>query len=152
MKLLVVALIGCASSPPNHTEEPVAPPPPMKRAPIVTPIEDAPASAPAPAPVAAAKKPYADEIHSVAFKHATVVLKHPGIDSGKLGVIRKGARAAVTRAIAGDHGCERWLEIVPRGWVCESAVEPSRAAPTALAKVSLGDDDGDDTRALVPGV
>src|SRR5262245_47051597 len=148
-QLLVVAVIGCASSP-NHPEEPIAPPPPMKRAPIVTPIEDAPASAPAPIPAAAAK-PYTDDIHSVQFKHATVVLKHPGVDSGKLGVIRKGARAAVMQAIAGDHACERWLEIAPRGWVCETAVEPSRAAPTAPAKVSLADDSGDDTRALVPG-
>jgi hypothetical protein len=139
--LLAVALIGCASSP-SHPEEPVTPAP-KKPVPIVTPIvEAAPAPAPASAPAVAPTV--------VQLKRTSVVLKHPGIDAGKLGVIRKGARAEVMHEVDGDRSCARWLEIAPRGWLCESAVEPTDRPATTREDVALTDDS--DPESLVPGV
>ncbi len=144
--LLALLLIGCGGS----TSHPVEPTPPKK---IVMTVEvvppgpgptPAPAPAPAPAPdySAVAAELFGEGFRSVELRAAAVLRKAPHADSNKVGVIRKGTRASVMRAEVAENGCKkgRWLELAPRGWVCEGAIEPSREAPTAATAVSLTDD------------
>jgi hypothetical protein len=140
MKSLCIALVvGCGSTVPEMAETRIVIH--AKQPPVVTPIvvEEPP-------------KPgvFPPEIRSVEFKQITILRKEPRLDSAKVGVIRKHARVAVAKAITGE-GCKdgRWLLIVPRGWTCESAIEPSREVPTATVAASLNTiDEGP----LVPGV
>jgi lipoprotein-anchoring transpeptidase ErfK/SrfK len=158
-KLLALLLIGCGSSP-SHPSDPVEA---SKIVMDVTVVAPAPAPAPTPGPAPAAPRrvgplapiiesveavlagtAYPDAIRSVQLLASTAVRQAPRADADKLGVIGKGARAAVRTAAPGGDGCTRgrWLEIEPRGWVCEAAVRPSEEAPTAAPAASLAEDDG----------
>ncbi len=108
--------------------------------PVVTPIVAVTAQ---PAP-----KVFPDNIHSVTFVKTTNLYKSP-TDATKIGVIKNGARAAVTEAMVAD-GCKtRWLHIAPRGWVCETMIEPSSEEPTTAVAFSF---DHEEDGPLVPGV
>jgi lipoprotein-anchoring transpeptidase ErfK/SrfK len=113
--------------------------------------------APAPAPAAPAAKPapvapasdaiaaelFGEGIRSVELRATTTLRKQPDAESDKVGVIRKGTHAPVRRALPGDRGCGRWIELEPRGWTCETGLVPSREAPTVATVVSLTDDDAE---------
>jgi hypothetical protein len=90
-------------------------------------------------------------IRSVRFLRTTTLLAAPRADADKIGVIRTGARAAATDARPGDDDCDgRWIAIAPRGWACESSIEPTTEAPTTAVAHALTDEPDDD-RPLVPG-
>jgi len=75
----------------------------------------------------------------VRFVTTTIVRGAPDDAALPLGVVAKGTRAAVkSERIVGD--C-RWIEIAPRGWLCERSVEPTTDAPTTASVVALDSDD-----------
>jgi hypothetical protein len=138
--LVVCALIGCGSAKPELAETRIVIH--AKQPPVVTPIED---------PTEQAKPAkQADAPRVVRFKQVTVLRKEPHVDGAKVGVIAKDTRVAIAKE-ATAAGCKdhRWVMIVPRGWTCESAVEPTTEPPTTAATVSL--DAPDDGVPLVPG-
>jgi hypothetical protein len=52
--------------------------------------------------------------------------------SNRYGLVAAGSRVGWQRVVDGVRGgdCERWIEILPRGFVCESEVRPSPLPPT----------------------
>ena len=138
--LLVLCLVGCATSPP-HSSEPVAALP--AAAPVAAPTEPAPAVEPEAAPVIV-DAPYDDDVRSVRFLATTTLRKQPASTADKIGVIAKDARARPAQSAPPGHGCaRRWIEVAPRGWACETVLAPSSDEPTAASNVALGDDDDD---------
>ena len=82
----------------------------------------------------------------VELDRSTVVFARPRTDATKLGVIKKKTRVEVTgTAELATSECRRWLEIAPRGWICETGTSPTlepatTAAPSSLAQL---EDDGE---------
>lgn len=107
----------------------------------VTPIETAPPAAAAAA--AAMAPPTGASVTVVEFQRTTTLLEAPRADAERIGVIKKKARAVVASEAPGDESCARWIEIAPKGWTCESAVEITSEPPTAATPVALDEDDSD---------
>ena len=137
--VLALLLVSCASSP-SHTADPTPEPDlePMIHmtatepvsAPVVTPL-------PAATPVDAAPK----NVATMRFVHGYAVRKEPRADSAPFGIAKKGTIVAVQRTLPAAGGCAaRWIEIAPRGWVCEDVLEPSDEVPTVSSAASLADD------------
>lgn len=60
--------------------------------------------------------------------------------SARIGIIGRDARARVVQIKPPNEGCpKRWLQIAPRGWVCESNVVVATEPPTEAARVPLDD-------------
>ncbi len=87
----------------------------------------------------------------VRFLTTTVLKKEPRADAAKVGVIRKDA-VAVRASEATGAGCknDRWVEVGPRGWACETAIEITTDEATKAAPISF--DQPEDDKPLVPGV
>jgi lipoprotein-anchoring transpeptidase ErfK/SrfK len=148
MRWIPLLLVSCANLP---THAPVAthaaaPPPPIA-APIATSIAAPAAAAPPSARVAEVEDDGEPTVEEVV--HATALRKAPSRDAALVGVIDQGTRAAVlTIGPTGDGcGASRWIELAPRGWICESALAPTTELPTPATEVAL--DHLDDE--LVPG-
>ena len=78
----------------------------------------------------AAAGPYPDEVKSVRILDTTTLRTRPDGGADKVGVIRKGTRAPVRAEAPAGNGCERrWIELEPRGWACETALEPTTEPP-----------------------
>lgn len=138
---LALLIAGCGS-PAAPAVEPAAPEKIVMAVSIKPPAQ--PTTPPAPPAPSPAETLFGEGIRSVSILTATVLRKEPDASSDKVGVIRKGARAGVLRAVEGGKakGCARgrWIELAPRGWACESALSPSREEPTKSETVSLADD------------
>jgi lipoprotein-anchoring transpeptidase ErfK/SrfK len=96
--------------------------------------------------IANAASPVASDADVVELDKSTVVFARPRTDATKLGVIKKKARARVVgTAEIEDSQCSRWLEVAPRGWICENATSPTFEPPTAAAPSTLAalEDDGE---------
>ncbi len=94
--------------------------------------------------IANAASPSATDV--VELDKSTIVFARPRTDATKLGVIKKKARAVVVgSAELEDSDCPRWLELAPRGWICETATSPTTEPPTSPATTSLAalQDDGE---------
>lgn len=90
--------------------------------------------------------PYGPEVRSLRLKRSIVVRLDP-VESGKpLGTVAQDTRVSFTRAAAGDAACPRWIEISPRGWVCERYLEPSKKEPLGVELPKLKEGE------IVPGV
>ena len=98
--------------------------------------------------------PYGPEVRSLRVKRSIVVRLDPAEGGKPLGTVAQDTRVGFTRAAAGDASCPRWIEIAPRGWVCERYLEPSKketrardgwegAAGAASAGTGAGDVDGE---------
>jgi len=147
--LLALALTSCASNP-SHTADPIREPDlePTIRMTVIPPPAPAPAvvapvvAAVAPAATPSLDAPYDETVRSVRLLHRATVRKQPSAEADAYGVAKKGTRAAVLRALPAGDGCRsRWIEIQPRGFVCEDVLEPSPAEPTALVAPSLDTDE-----------
>jgi len=147
---LTLAILGCTTTSIHHAPEPgasrviamrVFPAPLARGAAAATPVA---ASAPIVTPI---DVPRAEV---VAMRANVTVRKAPGRDARPLGVVRKGTRAAVKNVAYASDGCAsgRWLELAPRGWLCDDQVEPSALAPTTAADVAL---DSVDDADVLPG-
>jgi hypothetical protein len=93
--------------------------------------------------------PYTRGIRSVIVLKTMALHADPRSDSPIVGVIEKGTASPVRAAAPGGNGCEgaggsegRWIQLAPRGWACETALEPSTDAPTQAPSASLDEDDG----------
>src|SRR5664279_1239329 len=132
MRLIAVVLglvlwLGCG----GRSIDPVAP---ITVAPVI--MRATPAIRLAPV-VATKTLPYRLGIHSVERLRTMAVRKAPH-DAAILGIVNKGTRAGVLDAIDGGDDCkDRWIAIAPRGWVCETFVEPSEGEPTAAIAASF---------------
>jgi hypothetical protein len=99
-------------------------------------------ASPAPEPI---PPPYGPEVKSLRLKRSIVVRMGPSTDAKAIGTIAQDIRVEFIGASTGK-GCPRWIEIKPRGWVCDKYLEPSRKAPAGveLPKLKPGE--------IVPGV
>ncbi|MFN0250978.1 MAG: L,D-transpeptidase [Kofleriaceae bacterium] len=82
----------------------------------------------------------------VEMARATIVYARPNTDATKLGVIKKKTRALVLgTAELENTDCTRWLEIAPRGWICDESTTPTLEAPTIATPSNLAalEDDGE---------
>ena len=88
--------------------------------------------------------PYGADAISVRLKRSISVRFLPDRDAKSLGTIAENTRTGWRRAAAGA-GCDRWIEIEPRGWICDKYLEPSRkpAAGTEFPQLEEGE--------IVPG-
>ena len=133
----IAALLSCRSG--DEKAAKVAPVPPVAPPATVESGEDAPTAPAPPAP------PYPPEVRSVRLRRSISVRLEPAEAAKRIGTVAQDTRVRVRGAKAGP-GCEtRWIEIEPRGWVCETYLEPSDRAPTGaeLPKLERGE--------LVPG-
>lgn len=124
--LLLVAAVGCATSSSETIEEPT----------VIKMKVVASAEQKVPAPQAATLEPEPTVV--VKFLASTVVRSQPEAAALPLGVVGKGTRAEVKRElVVGD--C-RWIEIAPRGWLCDRAVEETNEPPTRGVSLALDAD------------
>src|SRR5262245_56763989 len=148
MRMLPALLVlGCAR-PQSHSSEPIAPLEPAEPLAAAPAIPATPAAEHARSPVAAepagavAGAPYGGLIRSVEFLATTVLRKEPRGDAAKVGIVSKGTLASAVRAAPAGDGCaERWIQVAPRGWACETVLDPSLDAPTPAVEVSLSEPD-----------
>jgi hypothetical protein len=89
--------------------------------------------APPPAP-----PPFPPEVRSLRLKRSTVVKLAPDGESKNLGAVAQDTRVVAHAAVTGPGCEERWIEIEPRGWVCEHYLEPSTLAPRGVELPKLG--------------
>lgn len=88
---------------------------------------------------------YGPEVRSLRLRRSIGVRMSPSDQAGYLGTVARDTRVEFRGAVTGP-GCEgRWVEIVPRGWVCDAYLEPSKRVPRGveLPKLDRGD--------IVPG-
>jgi hypothetical protein len=101
-------------------------------------------SAPLPAPDAA--PPFADDVRSLQLVRSIALRARPDESSEIIGTVARDIRVSWRRAAEGP-GCDgRWIELEPRGWICEQHLTPSRRAPWGVEMPRL--DHGE----IVPGV
>lgn len=93
----------------------------------------------------AAPPPFEAWVGSLRVRQSTTVRSLPSEDSAPLGVLAQDMRVGWRGATSGP-GCERWIEIEPRGFVCERVLEPSRREPFATELPRL------DPGAILPGI
>jgi L,D-transpeptidase catalytic domain len=127
--LLVVVAIACGSP---------SPPPAVTDAPDAAP--------PSPPDAAVVPPPYGPEVRSLRLKRSIVVRLDPRQDAKALGTVAQDTRVGYSRAAVGDTTCPRWIEIEPRGWVCERYLEPSKKEPAGVELPKLKEGE------IVPGV
>ena len=101
------------------------------------------ATAPARTPAPPAP-PYTDGVASVRLRRSIGVRFAPDKDAKSLGTIAEGTRAGWKSAASGP-GCERWIEIEPRGWICDRYLEASKKPPAGDEMPTLADGE------IVPG-
>jgi lipoprotein-anchoring transpeptidase ErfK/SrfK len=111
-------------------------------------VADAGASPPAPASPRAATPPrplFPPDVRSLRLRRSISVRLEPAQESKRLGTVAQDTRVRYRGARVGP-GCDtRWIEIEPRGWVCEANLEPSTKPPDGveLPRLARGE--------LVPG-
>lgn len=96
-------------------------------------------------PDAAVPPVFPDSVRSLRLTRSITVRLEPREDSPKLGTVARDIHVGYQGAV-GAPGCEgRWIEIEPRGFVCEVYLEPSEREPhgVELPKLAPGE--------LVPG-
>jgi lipoprotein-anchoring transpeptidase ErfK/SrfK len=107
--------------------------------------DDAAPAAPAPG-VTEPAAPYPPAVTSLRLRRSASVHLRPASASPRIGTVARDVRVRWTGAAVGA-GCKgRWVEIAPRGWVCDRHLQPSDREPydLELPRVAAG--------ALVPGV
>src|SRR5688572_2825037 len=89
------------------------------------------------APPVAAEEPaapaplFGPEVKSLKVLKPIVVRFAPDVASKNIGTIAWNTRVGWKGAAAGP-GCGRWIEIEPRGWICDTYLEPSTKPPGGL--------------------
>ncbi len=88
---------------------------------------------------------YPPGILSLMLKRSIVVRFAADETAKAIGTVEWGTRVRWNAAAAGP-GCSRWVEILPRGWICDKYLEPSVKPPGGEELPRLHDGE------LVPGV
>lgn len=133
---LLTALAGCSSS----SEKPASRRVDAARPPAAA--HSQPAALPDPLPGLPAYPPH---VRSLRLRRSISVRLEPAGESKRLGTVAQDTRVGYRAARVGP-GCERrWIEIEPRGWVCETNLEPTSKPliGVELPRLELGE--------LVPG-
>src|SRR5215831_21130745 len=115
--------------------------------PTAAPADAPPGAAPltSAGPDAPPPPPYGPEVLSLRLRRSIGVRFEPRIDAKIIGTVEQETRVGWKQAAAGP-GCPRWIEIEPRGWVCDRYLEPMRQPPAGEPRPRL--DEGE----IVPGV
>ncbi|MBT8493120.1 MAG: L,D-transpeptidase family protein [Deltaproteobacteria bacterium] len=131
MRALLLALLGlsCSSPPPAVTDGGTSA--------VIADASSEPSSQ-QPAPEPEPKRPYPAKVRSLRLTRSVAVHAGPAGDSPNLGTVARDTRVEVIQAKKGEGCDKRWIEIVPRGWVCESYLEPNKRAPRGLELPKLG--------------
>lgn len=88
---------------------------------------------------------YGPKVQSLRVLRSIVVRAMPSATAAPLGTVAQDTRVLWTRAARGP-GCQHlWIEIAPRGWVCDAYLQPNVRGPRALELPRLQDD------SVVPG-
>ncbi|MHB8874489.1 MAG: L,D-transpeptidase [Myxococcaceae bacterium] len=74
---------------------------------------------------------FGPEVGSLRVKRSIAVRAAPDDGSDILGTVAQDMRVAWARVEPGP-GCERWVEILPRGWVCDRHLEANTRGPLAV--------------------
>jgi hypothetical protein len=100
----------------------------------------------APLPSSDAAPPFAGDVRSLQLVRSIAVRARPDESSEIIGTVARDIRVSWRRAAEGP-GCEgRWIELEPRGWICEQHLTPSKRAPWGVEMPRL------DYGEIVPGV
>lgn len=84
---------------------------------------------------------FGSEVRGLRLRRSIVVRADPHTDGAKLGTVAAHTVVGFSSAAKGE-GCEtRWIEIKPRGWVCETYLEPVALEPAGveLPKLAPGE-------------
>jgi hypothetical protein len=87
---------------------------------------------------------FAADVASLRLKRSIVVRYKPDENAKPIGTIAQDTRVRWTGVSFGP-GCARWVEIEPRGWVCDRYLEPSKKPPAGVELPKLKPEE------LVPG-
>ncbi len=83
-------------------------------------------------PSAPPKASFGEETRGLRLRRSIVVRATPDLEGEKLGTVAAHTIVDWSQA-ARAPGCEeRWINIVPRGWVCEGYLEPVSDSPTGV--------------------
>jgi hypothetical protein len=77
---------------------------------------------------------------TVRFTTTAIVYVAPDKTAERAGIAGKDTRTRVKQSVVADGCGTRWIEIEPRGWVCETVVEPTLQPPSVSVAPSLADD------------
>ena len=128
--------LGCADSGQERSPDPAADAASLS--------DDAGQTVPA-EPVPRVPLPYGPEVKSLRLKRSTIVYLFASDAAKKVGTIAADIRVGFRSAASGP-GCEKlWIEIEPRGWICERYLEPSDKPPAGVELPKLKKDE------IVPG-
>jgi hypothetical protein len=104
------------------------------------------ADAAPPPPIPDAAPPFAEDVRSLQLTRSIAVRARPDASSEIIGTVARDIRVSWQRAAEGA-GCDgRWIELEPRGWICEQHLTPSPRAPWGVEMPRL------DYGEIVPGV
>jgi len=96
------------------------------------------ASEPEPQKIALKEPPlYGDDVRSLRLTRSIAPRSTPVGDASRLGTVARDTRVLWKRAVAGPDCESRWIEIEPRGWICEQYLEPSGQAPGGVEMPKL---------------
>lgn len=83
-------------------------------------------------PVPLPLPPYPPSVRSLRLRRSVAVHLGPSEATKRLGTVARDTRVGYGSAWTGA-GCDaRWIEIEPRGWVCEAYLEPQGRAPDGV--------------------
>jgi hypothetical protein len=104
-----------------------------------------------PAPVVDAAVPdaepaFAGDVRSLQLTRSIAVRARPDDGSEIIGTVARDIRVAWRGAAEGKGCASRWIELEPRGWICEQHLAPSTRAPWGVEMPRL------DYGEIVPGV
>lgn len=135
---LTLIAAGCGSK----KSEGALPPDAAPLAPVATTTPDV-------VPATVEPPPYGPEVKSLRLKRSIAVRFEPYMKAKPLGTVAQDTRVGFTRAAAtpSEKECARWIEIQPRGWVCDKYLEPDlKRAPAGVELPKLKEGE------IVPGV
>jgi hypothetical protein len=89
--------------------------------------------------------PFPESVRSLELQRSIAVRFAPAPDAKNLGTVAANTRVGWKQAVRAPGCDERWIEIQPRGWVCEIYLRPSPLPATGVELPRLGWDE------LVPG-
>jgi hypothetical protein len=93
------------------------------------------------AETAKAKVSFGSKVRGLRLNRSIVVRATPDLDGEKLGTVAAHTVVGWQQAVEGAGCDQRWIEIVPRGWVCEGYLEPvgDRPGGVELPKLRAGE-------------
>jgi hypothetical protein len=149
---LALVAISCAGSPTRPIDPKAVTPttsltikmkvvPAPVLAPITAPLATTTAITAPLATTTAIAAPLAHDVvvRTVQLAQTTTVRKAPRGDAAPIGVVGKGTRTTILDTAPAGNGCasHRWIEIAPRGWLCENLVDEVDGSPTTAEDVAL---------------